>query len=185
MENLYFKTITQTVCDYYYIQFEVFMQSLKTRKREFVQIRQISMFFLGKYTPYSNTQIADFYHKDHASYNHSKKTVNNLKDSDKRFAKEVEFLDKLISENIEKAINLKKEMDIKKREAELQNIEFGTLKITGMRIDNKWSFTAKKHGKHPITLKDILDCKKATKIENLTAIIPSQETIYEISLVEL
>ena len=185
MEDLYFKTITQTVCDYYYIQFDVFMKLLKRRKREFVQARQISMYFLGKYTHYSNEQIAGFYLKDHSSHNHAKKTVNNLKDSDKRFAKEVEFLDKLISENIEKAINLKKEMDIKKREAELQNIEFGKLKITGMRIENKWSFTAKKHGKYPITLKDILDCKKATKIENLTAIIPSQETIYEISLVEL
>ena len=185
MEDLYFKTITQTVCDYYYIQFDVFMQSLKTRKREFVQIRQISMYFLGTYTPYSNEHIAGFYKKDHSSYNHSKKTVNNLKDSDKRFAKEVEFLDKLISENIEKAINLKKEMDIKKREAELQNLEFGRLKIKGIKIDNKWSFSVKKHGKYPITLKDILDCKKATKIENLTAIIPSQETIYEISLVEL
>ena len=59
-------------------------------------------------------------------------------------------------------------MDNKRREAELQNIEFGKLKITGTRIDNKWSFTAKKHGKHPITLKDILDCKNATKVENLT-----------------
>ena len=185
MEDLYFKTITQAVCEYYYIQFDFFMQMLKTRKRELVQARQISMFFLGKYTPYSNTQIADFYHKDHASYNHSKKTVNNLKDSDKRFAKEVEFLDKLIYENIEKAINIKKDLDNKRREAELQNIEFGKLKITGTRIDNKWSFTAKKHGKHPITLKDILDCKKATKVENLTAIIPNQEAIYEISLVEL
>mgnify|MGYP003622791270 CR=1 FL=1 len=65
MEDLYFKTITQTVCDYYYIQFVVFMQSLKTRKREFVQIRQISMYSLGTYTPYSNEHIAGFYKKDH------------------------------------------------------------------------------------------------------------------------
>ena len=185
MEDLYFKTITQTVCDYYYIQFDVFMKLLKRRKREFVQARQISMYFLGKYTPYSNEQIAGFYLKDHSSYNHSKKTVNNLNDSDKIFAKDIEFLNKIIAENLEKAISLKKELDNKKKDVELQNIELGKLKITGVKIDNKWSFTAKKHGRYPITMKDILDCKKATKIENLTAIIPNQQSIYEISLVEL
>ena len=185
MEDLYFKTITQTVCEYYYIQFDVFMQMLKTRKREFVQARQISMYFLGKYTPYSNEQIANFYRKDHASYNHSKKTVNNLMDSDKKFANDILFLNDLISTNIEKALSIKKELDEKIKEAELKNIEFRQIKITGIRIDNKWSFRAKKHGRYQITFKDILDCKKATKVEKLTAIIPNQEPVYEIELVEL
>ena len=35
-------------------------------------------------------------------------------------------------------LNIKKELDEKIKEAELKNLEFGQIKITGIKIDKKW-----------------------------------------------
>jgi chromosomal replication initiator protein len=76
--------IQKVVCDYFDIPIEI-MKS-KTRKREIVQCRQLSMYFSKQMTKSSLAMIGKHCgNKDHATVLHACKTVNNLADTDKRF----------------------------------------------------------------------------------------------------
>ena len=76
--------IQKVVCDYFDIPIDV-MKS-KTRKREIVQCRQLSMYFAKQMTKSSLAMIGKHCgNKDHATVLHACKTVNNLADTDKRF----------------------------------------------------------------------------------------------------
>ena len=78
--------IQKVVSDYFNMPVEL-MKS-KTRKREIVQARQISMYFSKKLTKSSLASIGmQCGGKDHATVLHACKTVNNLKDTDKHFRK--------------------------------------------------------------------------------------------------
>ncbi|MBA3900701.1 MAG: chromosomal replication initiator protein DnaA, partial [Bacteroidetes bacterium] len=89
--------IQKVVCDYFNLPVEL-MKS-KTRKREVVQARQISMFFAKSLTKSSLATIGMHCGgKDHATVLHACKTVNNLMETDKRF--------KLYLTELEKKINL-------------------------------------------------------------------------------
>ena len=80
--------ILKTVCDYYKIPVDL-MQG-KTRKREVVQARQVSMFFSKSLTKASLSNIGSHIGgKDHATVLHACKTVNNLIDTDKHFRNQV------------------------------------------------------------------------------------------------
>lgn len=82
------KTIFVTVSNYFNIDPAVAVK--KTRKREIVQVRQVSMYFAKKYTKCSLATIGNEYGgKDHATVLHAVKTVNNLIDTDKRFKRQV------------------------------------------------------------------------------------------------
>lgn len=87
--------IQKVVCNYFNVPVEM-LQS-KTRKREIVQVRQVSMFFSKSLTKSSlatiGSQIGD---KDHATVLHACKTVNNLIDTDKRFRVQIEDIEKKI-----------------------------------------------------------------------------------------
>lgn len=64
----------------------------KTRKREFVLSRQLVMYFLKKVNPeFTLATIGWYYKKDHATVMHAFKTIDNLIETDKEFAKK--FLD--------------------------------------------------------------------------------------------
>ena len=70
------------------------MQS-KTRKREIVQARQVSMFFSKNMTKSSLASIgAQIGGKDHATVLHACKTVNNLIETDNRFRLQVDEIEK-------------------------------------------------------------------------------------------
>jgi chromosomal replication initiator protein len=70
----------------------------KTRKREIVQARQISMYFSKKLTKSSLASIGmQCGGKDHATVLHAFKTVNNLQDTDKHFRKYITDLDKKLN----------------------------------------------------------------------------------------
>ncbi|MDD4108339.1 MAG: chromosomal replication initiator protein DnaA [Prolixibacteraceae bacterium] len=88
--------ISKVVCDY----FNMSVDSLqtKTRKREIVQARQITMYFSKSLTKYSLASIgAQIGNKDHATVLHACKTVNNLKDTDKNFRQYVEDIEKKLT----------------------------------------------------------------------------------------
>ncbi len=85
--------IQKVVSDYFNIPIDL-MQS-KTRKREIVQARQISMFFCKNLTKSSLAMIgSQIGGKDHATVLHACKTVNNLLETDKRFRLYIEEIEK-------------------------------------------------------------------------------------------
>jgi len=87
--------IQKVVCDYFNIPVE--MINSKTRKREIVQARQLSMYFSKKHTKASLASIGlHCGNKDHATVLHACRTVNNLVETDKQFRIFVEDLDKKI-----------------------------------------------------------------------------------------
>ncbi|MCH8547202.1 MAG: chromosomal replication initiator protein DnaA [Cryomorphaceae bacterium] len=90
--------IQKVVCDYFDMPIDV-MKS-KTRKREVVQARQLSMYFSKQLTKSSLASIgAQCGNKDHATVLHACRTVNNLIETDKRFKSYVDDLKKKLSMN--------------------------------------------------------------------------------------
>jgi chromosomal replication initiator protein len=88
--------ISKVVCDYFNMPVESIQT--KTRKREIVQARQITMYFSKALTKYSLASIgAQIGNKDHATVLHACKTVNNLKDTDKNFRQYMEDIEKKLT----------------------------------------------------------------------------------------
>ncbi len=76
--------IAKVVCDYFSIPVDSL--SIKTRKRETVQARQIAMYFSKNLTKSSLAAIgAQIGGKDHATVLHACRTVANLKETDRSF----------------------------------------------------------------------------------------------------
>jgi chromosomal replication initiator protein len=87
--------IQKIVCDYFSIQVDAL--NSKTRKREIVQARQLSMYFSKKHTKASLATIGlHCGNKDHATVLHACRTVTNLIETDKQFRLYVEELEKRI-----------------------------------------------------------------------------------------
>ena len=90
--------IQKIVCDYFELPIELLKS--KTRKREVVQARQISMYFSKKMTKSSLANIgAHCGGKDHATVLHACRTVINLSETDKQFRVYLEDLEKKLSIN--------------------------------------------------------------------------------------
>jgi chromosomal replication initiator protein len=88
--------IQKIVCDYFDLPIE--MLKSKTRKREVVQARQISMYFSKKMTKSSLANIgAHCGGKDHATVLHACRTVVNLSETDKQFRHYLEELEKKLT----------------------------------------------------------------------------------------
>ncbi|HEX4886437.1 MAG TPA: chromosomal replication initiator protein DnaA, partial [Luteibaculaceae bacterium] len=88
--------IQKVVCDYFELGID--QMKSKTRKREVVQARQITMYFAKKMTKSSLASIgAHCGGKDHATVLHACRTVNNLSETDKQFRKYLEDLDKKLT----------------------------------------------------------------------------------------
>ena len=80
--------IQKMVCDYYDIGYDKLQA--KTRKREIVQARQISMFLAKQFTKNSLKTIGDhFGGRDHTTVIHSCQTVKDLMDTDGVFRENV------------------------------------------------------------------------------------------------
>ncbi|TFH48282.1 MAG: chromosomal replication initiator protein DnaA, partial [Bacteroidia bacterium] len=85
--------IQKVVCEYYKIPVDL-MQG-KTRKREIVQARQVSMYFSKSLTKASLASIGSLIGgKDHATVLHACKTVNNLIDTDRHFRNQINEIEK-------------------------------------------------------------------------------------------
>ena len=75
--------IIKIVFDYFGIGLD--LQSSRTRKAEKVKACQISMYYIDKFTHQTHEVVAGYFGKDHATYNHSVKVVNNMRETDRRF----------------------------------------------------------------------------------------------------
>ncbi len=90
--------IQKLVCDYFGISID--QVKSKTRKREIVQARQISMYFAKDLTKSSLKTIGmHFGGRDHSTVIHACQTVNDLMETDKKFKIDVEELSKRIKIN--------------------------------------------------------------------------------------
>ena len=87
--------IQKVVCDYFKVPVsEIFSAS---RKRTIVQARQVSMYFVKKYTELSLAQIGtECGDKDHATVLHACRTVENMKATEKVFKEQLEDIDKIL-----------------------------------------------------------------------------------------
>jgi chromosomal replication initiator protein len=84
-------TIQKMVCDFYDITYDKLQA--KTRKREIVQARQISMFLAKQFTKNSLKNIGDhFGGRDHTTVIHSCQTVKDLMDTDVMIREQVKEL---------------------------------------------------------------------------------------------
>jgi chromosomal replication initiator protein len=84
-------TIQKMVCEYYDITYDKLQA--KTRKREIVQARQISMFLAKNFTKNSLKTIGDhFGGRDHTTVIHSCQTVKDLMDTDTLIREQVKEL---------------------------------------------------------------------------------------------
>jgi chromosomal replication initiator protein len=84
-------TIQKMVCEYYEITYDKLQA--KTRKREIVQARQISMFLAKQFTKNSLKTIGDhFGGRDHTTVIHSCQTVKDLMDTDTMIREQVKEL---------------------------------------------------------------------------------------------
>ena len=89
--------IQKVVCDYFNIPIES-IQS-RTRKREIVQARQLTMYFAKKMTKSSLAIIGlQCGNKDHATVLHACKTIANMVDTDKQFRYWVDDIEKKFRE---------------------------------------------------------------------------------------
>jgi chromosomal replication initiator protein len=87
--------IQKVVCDYFSISIDTL--NSKTRKREIVQARQLSMYFSKRLTKSSLASIGIHCgNKDHATVLHACRTVNNLIETDKQFKVYVDEIEKKI-----------------------------------------------------------------------------------------
>lgn len=85
--------IQKIICDYFKISTDTI--NAKTRKREIVQARQLSMFFAKKYTKLPLSLIGAYCgNKDHATVLHACRTISNLYDTDKKMKLYVDDIDK-------------------------------------------------------------------------------------------
>ena len=90
--------IQHLICDYLKVPMDM-IQS-KTRKRDVVQARQLSMYFAKKYTNASLASIGNHIGKrDHATVLHACKTVTNLSETDKIFRGYMEEIERKITSN--------------------------------------------------------------------------------------
>lgn len=87
--------IQKTVCEHFTIPVDLL--KAKTRKREVVQARQLSMFLAKHHTKNSLKSIGQFFGgRDHSTVIHSCQAIQNLMDTDKKFKKSVEDIEKKI-----------------------------------------------------------------------------------------
>lgn len=88
--------IQETVCEQFNLELELLKS--KTRKRQIVQARQISMYFAKQLTKSSLTKIGKhFGGRDHSTVIHACQTVSNLMDTDTEFKDKVEEIQKKLS----------------------------------------------------------------------------------------
>jgi chromosomal replication initiator protein len=91
-KSITIEEIIKTVSDYYGI--EVSAINTRSRKREVVLVRQISMYLAKKYLDMSTSKIGLYIGKrDHATVLHACKTIENLAETDKQFRTELNEID--------------------------------------------------------------------------------------------
>ncbi len=90
------KRIQDTVSKFFNIKQELIQST--SRKREIVQARQVTMYFIKKYTELSLSQIgAQVGNRNHATVLHAFNTVKDLVEVDKSFRIDIEEIEKMLT----------------------------------------------------------------------------------------
>lgn len=88
--------IQDTVCEFFNIKKEQIQSA--SRKREIVQARQVTMYFIKKHTELSLSQIGmQVGNRNHATVLHACNTVKNFCEVDKGFRSDIEEIEKLLN----------------------------------------------------------------------------------------
>ena len=88
--------IQETVCNFFNIKKELIQSA--SRKREIVQARQVTMYFIKKHTELSLSQIGiQVGNRNHATVLHACNTVKDLADVDKGFSADIKEIERLLS----------------------------------------------------------------------------------------
>lgn len=95
------KIVIDFTCSFVNISFEELRENRKSRKREHVIPRQIIFYLVGKFTGLGTVDIAEIFGKDHATFIHARKVINNLYETDKNFRLRLDIMIKEISSIIE------------------------------------------------------------------------------------
>lgn len=160
--------IMEVVLEFYNIERELFYSNFKSRKRELVLVRQLSMVFMKRHTKYSLSRIGGVFGKDHSTVLHAENKINGFLDSYEVFRKDVETMDELVR------IKLKELPDIDYEKANYISPivkSIGGLKIEKRLDNNRWHYIIKRKG--TVTMLDLALCKQEMKIEkSLSVIIP-------------
>ena len=86
------ETIIEAVCDWFDVTPDKLV--IKSRKREYVVARQVSMYFLKQYTTMSLRKIGEtFGGRDHTTAIHSVRTVQWLMDSYESFTDDIKAIE--------------------------------------------------------------------------------------------
>lgn len=87
--------IQETVSDFYNIKKDLIQSA--SRKREIVQARQVTMYFIKKYTKLSLSQIGiQVGNRNHATVLHACNTIKNLTEVDKGFRSDIQEIERLL-----------------------------------------------------------------------------------------
>ncbi|WP_436415679.1 chromosomal replication initiator protein DnaA [Petrimonas sp.] len=87
--------IQETVSDFYNVKRELIQSA--SRKREIVQARQVTMFFIKKHTELSLSQIGiQVGNRNHATVLHACNTIRDLSEVDKGFRTDIEEIERLL-----------------------------------------------------------------------------------------
>lgn len=88
--------IQETVCDFFNIRKDLIQSA--SRKREIVQARQVTMYFIKKHTELSLSQIgAQVGGRNHATVVHACNTVKDLLEVDKGFRSDLEEIERMLN----------------------------------------------------------------------------------------
>lgn len=86
LSSLSNQEVLRLVCSEFKISYEKIMNNLKSRKREFVQVRQVYFYIKKSITKESLEKIGSFLEKDHATVLHSLTQVNNHLENEKNYS---------------------------------------------------------------------------------------------------
>jgi chromosomal replication initiator protein len=87
--------IQETVCDFFNIRKDLIQSA--SRKREIVQARQVTMYFIKKHTELSLSQIGASGGRNHATVVHACNTVKDLLEVDKGFRSDLEQIERMLN----------------------------------------------------------------------------------------
>ena len=104
------KDIETIITTIVYEYFGITKRDYQSRRREQVLARQISTSFFIKFLKYSETTAGNVFSKNHATSNHSKKTIQNLIKTDKRFRYDYQIIESRVQSAIEGAESCKEQL---------------------------------------------------------------------------
>lgn len=148
--EIYNNEIFRMVCAHYTQKPGVIIESNKTRKREYVQTRQVTTYFFKEFTRLSYPQMGSFFGKDHATAMHACKTINNLKDTNFDFRHEIDNLESEIRTRLDVIFQSKN--TIEKKQAEevgIQQYFMNGYHVSVSITNNHWHMTISNEKKLP------------------------------------